>query len=336
MEELDLSCKQPWNTAESFRKKTLCEVNAVLSKADEHLLVEEINHIVNRTFRACTKNLSSSKEDQQLVFDDVCKFLNCLFQDVRIKKFYNNAPIVSLEDYTASPLGKKLLHVIYGKEWKLFYKDIITWGNCHHRTLILDHIFDVLQKKWLSLRKKIFIYKTDALHSFLLVEFDGKKYLADVFGENDDLGSIISPLETISQQPKNFFLSHLSLDKENHGFSSFDHAKDFTHELAKRETSNVRLCFKPNLDGNSQEIEITINSESMLFSLGDTNYTLFFDKKITLPKKMKGGQILDFLMRNAQWDKKSKQEISRYLSMIHNKIDPKKLYAIFNTHSNEN
>jgi hypothetical protein len=134
-----------------------------------------------------------------------------------------------------------------------------------------------------------------------LVEFDSKKYLADVFGENTDLNTIISPLETISQLPNNLFLSHLSLDKENHGFSSFSSAKEFIEELSQKVTNNIKLCFKPNLDGEvSQEIAMTINNESMLFSLGDNNYSLFFDKDIYLPKKMKSKQILDFLMKNAQ------------------------------------
>jgi hypothetical protein len=134
-----------------------------------------------------------------------------------------------------------------------------------------------------------------------LIDFDGTKYLADVFGENTDLNTIISPLETIAQLPNNLFLSHLSLDKENYSFSSFSSAKEFIEEISQRATNNIKLCFKPNLDGEaSQEIEMTINNESMLFSLGDNNYTLFFDKDIRLPKKMKSNQILDFLMKNAQ------------------------------------
>ncbi|MEI7562513.1 MAG: hypothetical protein WCJ39_02045 [bacterium] len=106
MEEFHLSQKLDNNiSAEAFRKKTLCEVNTVLSQHyNDEDFVGQIHHIVERTLRVCTKNLSASKANQEESFEHVCNFLNCLFQDVHIKKFYNTAPVIGLEEYETVPL----------------------------------------------------------------------------------------------------------------------------------------------------------------------------------------------------------------------------------------
>lgn len=87
-----------------------------------------------------TSKITADPTVQKQVFDGVAHFLNTAFGNINIRKFHNTAPNISFGEYNELSLGKKIVSTIYGKEWKLFYKDIITGGNCHHWTLILKAV----------------------------------------------------------------------------------------------------------------------------------------------------------------------------------------------------
>ena len=308
------------------------QINEILADPQEGFQYE-IDHLLNRILSASARKITPENSTQKLVFDGVCHFFNTAFANINIKKFYNTAPNILLKEYDHLSLGEKVVHNIYGKEWKIFYKDIITGANCHHRTLILDELFDKLQKAWLKIKKRIVLYSDIEGHSFLVIEFQGIQYIADVFGENDRIGQVISPLHSLQSLPQSPLPDKLSFLKKydkSKSIQYFDNRDDFTEHLTQKPSHNIKLTFRPKIDeSNYKEIEIIINNEAISCTVGDKSYKLFIQKWLLLPKKLRKTGVIDYIIQHTTGDQKSKQEIGKYITMIRKKINPQKIYNLF-------
>lgn len=167
----------------------------------------------------------------------------------------------------------------------------------------------------------------------MLLEFQGKQYIADVFGENTRIDNIITPLSVLQKLPQTPLPSHFSFQKQHdksRAMEFFDNQTAFTDYLHHRPTRNIKLTFRPKIDETHyDDVEIVINDEAILCTIGERSYTLFIDKKFTLPKKLSKTQVIDYIMQHAEGDKKAKQEIATYINMVRKKINPQKLYEVF-------
>lgn len=312
--------------------KTMNQINEILANPREWFQ-NDIDHLLTRVLAVSTRKITPDAADQKLVFDGVCHFLNTAFINIDVKKFYNTAPNVSLELYDQLSFGEKIVHTIYGKDRKLFYHDIVTGANCHHWTIILDSLFDKLQKAGLQINKRIVLYSVVEWHSFLLIEFQGKQYIADVFGESGRIGNIVSPvdkLRTLSQSPLAEKFSFQKKYDKDKTIQYFDTRAEFVSHLSQKPSNNIKLLFKPKIDGvEYNEVEIVISDESILCVVGEKSYVLFVEKWLAIPKKLSKTQVIDYVLQHATGDKKSKQEINTYMAMVRKKINPQKLYEIF-------
>jgi hypothetical protein len=140
----DISQEKSINGAKGAQK-TIGQINAILADPADHF-EQDIDKLLRRTLAVSAKKITPNAADQKEVFDSICHFLNTAFANINIKKFYNTAPNISFHEYNQLPLGEKFAHNVYGKEWKLFYKDAVSGGNCHHWTLMLNDCFHYLQK----------------------------------------------------------------------------------------------------------------------------------------------------------------------------------------------
>ena len=312
--------------------KTMEKINEILANPTEGFQ-NDIDHLLTRILAISARKITPEDSDQKLVFDGVCHFLNTAFANINIKKFYNTAPNILLKDYDHLSLGEKVVHNIYGKERKLFYKDIVTGANCHHRTIILDELFDKLLIAGLKIKKKIVLYSDIEGHSFLVIEFQGIQYIADVFGENDRIGQVISPLRSLQSLPKSPLpdkLSFLKTYDKSKSIQYFDNRNDFTEHLTQKPSNNIKIIFRPKIDeSNYKEIEIIINNEAINCTIGDKSYKLFIQKWLVLPKKLHKTEVIDYIIQHTTGDQKAKQEIGKYITMIRKKINPQKIYNLF-------
>jgi len=311
------------NCSSSYRLPNIVQkINHIL-KYPEDDFDESIDNILERIIVASTKRLYPDKESQKQFFVQFCDALNWSFKNIHIKKFYNTAPLKSLQEYSHMNLWEKLVNNIYGKEWKLFYRNQIEWGFCHHRTLLLYDIFERLKSRGLEIDYKIFMYPIMEWHSALFLYFQGEKYCADLFGEHHDINIVrkIHQWDTLYDEVKLAKKEWMiAMDKES-----------FIHYIDHRPYKNIRLLFKPDLDdGSSLEIDIAINKDSISIGVWDKSYVSFFKTGLQIPKKLHDGQVIDYLIQNSEWSKNIKQEIAKYLMMVRKKINPKKIRMLIN------
>ena len=305
----------------NFSKIIVDQLNETLANPEEDF-DKEINRVIKRMINISTRNLKEDEKSQKKFFDEVCNFLNSVFGNISIKKFYNTAPNKTLHEYADLSLWKQVVHNVYGKERRLFYRDQIWWWSCHHWTIFLNKIFDKLEKKWLKSSHRIAVYTDNGWHSMLLVEFQWQKYWADVFGdhEHNDLVRKVTKWDLLYDE-KDLLRRHQI---------KYMNKNDFVEYIEDKPYKTIKVIFKPKLeDACSEEIEITINSEDLLVRVGWKSYSVFLKKWFKIPKKIPDTKLVDYLIQNSLWDKKSKEEIAKYLSIVRHKINPDKLKSIF-------
>ena len=132
------------------------------------------------------------------------------------------------------------------------------------------------------IKKKIVVYSKTEGHSFLLIEFQGEQFIADVFGENDRINKIISPVDSLRHLSKSPLIDRFSFQKKydrDKTIEYFNDNEDFVEYLSNKPGNNIKLLFRPKIDETHyDEIEITINDESIICTVGDKSYILFVEK----------------------------------------------------------
>ncbi len=299
---------------------TVNHINHTLENPTEEFQIK-IDHILNKMINISTKKLDATPESQKEFFNQTCRFLNSIFSNMHIKKFYNTAPIQSLREYEKMSLWQQATHNIYGKERQLFYRSQIWWGSCHHWAIFLDKLFEKLKDKWLQIKNHIDLYSDIEWHSMVILEFQGEKYCADVFWEHDE--SIIRKIDKKDD---------IYEEKELHSRKQIEYFLDtglFAEHIEEKPFKNIKITFKPKLEWNcGKEITINIDCDAILISIEEKSYRAFF-KNIVIPKKMHQGEVIDYLIQNSVWDKKDKQEIAKYLSIVRKKINTDKIRKLF-------
>lgn len=310
-------------------------------------LIELINETIknpwdtfsNRINYMIEKALNWAKKDgnimdpwcQKRVFDEVVSFLNSLFKECRIKKFYNNIPSLNISQYEQKDLGGKFVNNIYGKERKLFYKKDLKWGSCHHWTILLENLFELLKKNWLLIESRIIAYNTKGGHSAVLLRFQWEEYIADIHGFNESSKKVINSTKELNKIYWTNEFSNFSFKKTHDGTKYyFNTTKEFAEYIEKREQTTGVIEFRPRLESNEEKdikiefwkggLSLSINGEMLKYTVD--NFTA--DKSYKNPY-----DAIEYFLKHTHWPKEHKQELGKYLTMIVTKVNREKIYNIY-------
>lgn len=311
-------------------KKTIYLINQTLKNPWEDFW-DRIDSILHRIIFSMNPNSLHTPELQKKIFDQIWDFLNGLFKEIHIKKFYNNIPKTNLSVYSKKNLWNQFVNNIYGKEWKIFYKDEVNGWDCYYRTVLLKNLFDILKAKWLDLQNRIFVYDENRWHSSLVIKFQWKIYLADYGLFNQIFGKMISPIEDLNWLYQKGHFTKISFNKKNDLWVRyFDEMKDFIDYISNKKINSAAIEFNPRLEsGKEKNIRIQFFKKYISLRINWKENTYLLKDKFILSQLCKHHrEILDCVIKWLVASKEEKQEIKIYFDMILSKIDPKKLYEV--------
>lgn len=295
------------------------KINSILAHPKNDFC-DQINTILERMLNYSIKNLNDDDVSQKNYFDHVCHFMNSLFGNIHIKKFYNTAPKISYHDYNQMNFGSQITHNIYGKDWQLFYRNEVWWWSCHHWTILFYNVLEKIKKGWIDIDFKIALYTETEWHSMIIMNFQWESYCIDIGKYNEDIIRKITTKDDIYNLPALLKAKEINL---------FNNIQDFVTTLEKKSFKNIRLIFRPKIENNdSKDIEITINNENITVSVEDKDYQVFTNN-IILPKKIRDWEVINYIIQNSKWNKIDKEEIMKYINIVRLKININRLKSLF-------
>jgi len=331
MEKQSESNQNPVNSKnKNISSKVTSLINETLANPWENFW-DRIDYIINKVISSIDpESIKDDELTQKKVFDEVCDFLNNLFKEIHIKKFYNTIPKTDLNSYAKKNLWNQMISNIYWKERKLFYKKEVNWWSCHYRSVFLKKIFDILKSKWFNIQDRIFLYDKNR-HSGVIIKFQWETYLADYWLFNQMFDRVISPitlLNGIYQDGKNDKFSFTK--KMDFWLKYFDETKDFIENINSKKLDSFWIEFNPRLnDWKEHNIRIRIYKKHITFRLNGEEKKYFFEKNFNLSKVCKNShETLDCLLWWLIAKKSEKQELKIYFDMIRDKINPQKVQEI--------
>lgn len=119
----------------------------------------------------CKLQLEKHPEDHEKIFEEICIFLNQMFEKLGVKVLYNTHPNLPLKWYKESSLGEQFLSNIVDKEEKLLERTEINGGTCYYWTIFLKQLFDRLKEIGIPLNTSIFVFNKPLGHAGLLIDY---------------------------------------------------------------------------------------------------------------------------------------------------------------------
>lgn len=330
------------------------EIGETIINPDSHI-IQKINNIINKSIRFISKNDIKKPETQKEVFEQIISFFNNIFSDIEIKKFYNNIPKTDLQSYSKKTLWEKFMHNIYGKQRKLFYKDIIEWGDCYYWTVLFKEFFDKLEKIWMNIQTNIFLYDNKWWgHAWVTINFQWKDYIIDISWFNANFGDlVIQSIDDLNKKSESNLFDNFSCEKikqykkqkskkHKNEIIFFSNIQDFVENVSKKEISNAVVEFNPNLDGeSSKNIRFDFYPNKILLTIDNAEHTFKSKNPKTIPN-ITNEKFFDYFISNIAYisskDKtkntpfknlEEKTILVKYLSIIRNKINISKLRQIY-------
>lgn len=346
-----------------FSDKISSEIWETISNPDENL-IKNLNSIINKSFRLISRSNLKDSQVQKEIFEQILSFLNNLFWNIDIKKFYNNIPKTNIKKYAEKSLWEQFIHNIYWKQRKLFYREEIGWWSCSYRTILLKHFFEELEKRWMKLKSDIFFFHNNDIngwrwHSGVIVLFQWKEYLADFSWFNSTTGvPIIQSVDDINKKyksnnfdcfrSKNIKKYYKLYDKKTDNprdLLFFHDTQTFAERWAKRWRKNATIEFVPKLDWeSSKEIKFEFRPNKIYLTIDDIQYIFTYKKENKISIDIPDEKFFDYFIshiQHLQTINKSTKEIinttweksifTKYLDLIREKISIQKLRKIYKT-----
>lgn len=312
-------------------KKTIHLINQTLKNPWDEFW-NRIDSIIKKVIFSIDSESIQDTLVQMKNFNEICNFLNGLFKEIQIKKFYNNIPKTTLSAYSKKNLWNQFINNIYGKERKIFYRDEITWWDCYYRTVFLKNLFDTLQSKWLDIQNRIFVYDENRWHSSVIIKFQWEVYLADYGLFNHAFGKIISPIDDLDglYQMKGF--TKVSFNRNSDiGVRYFDDTKKFVDYLSNKKINSAAIEFTPRLEEwKEKNIRIVLFKKYISLRINGQEKKYMIKDNFQLSHICKNPhEVLTCLLRWVIASKEEKHEINIYFDIIRNKLNPQKIYEIF-------
>lgn len=147
---------------------------------------EKLYELTNELERFRDKFATKLKNNPEKLFDQLTDFLNYDLLKLIRRKFYNNAPNITVEAYAQSSLTDQYLNNMLNPNTNI--EGEYFGGSCFHRAIFLKKLIDSWDIKWL--KTQIVKYK-EGNHSFVLVSFQEESFKAEIHGKDN---KIIEPL----------------------------------------------------------------------------------------------------------------------------------------------
>lgn len=307
-------------------------INETLSNPWENFW-DRINYIIDKLIFSIDQDTIRCEDIQKETFDKMCNFLNHFFEEIKIKKFYNNIPKIDLKKYSEKNIGNQIISNVYWKEWKIFYRNEVNWWDCYYWTILLKTIFDKLKSRWLNIQNRIFVYDEDRWHASVIIKFQWEIYLADYWLFNQMFNRVISPIETFNWLYQRWLFTKVSFNRTNDvGIRYFDETNDFIKYINNKKINSAAIEFNPRLmDWKDHSVRIELFKNYITFNLNGRKNKYYFNSDFKLLQLCKNSnEVLDCIIRWLIADRQEKNELKVYFDMIRNKINPKKIYEIFN------
>ena len=355
----------------SLKRKTKCQIFSdkitdeiwkTIENPDENL-TQNLNKIINKAFRLISKNNLDDSDIQKEIFEQILSFLNDLFWKFEIKKFYNNIPKNDIKKYSEKNLWEQFIHNIYWKQRKLFYREEIGGWSCSYWTILFKHFFEELEKRWMDLKSEIFFYPNNDIsgwrwHSWVIVSFQWKEYLADFwwFNQNND-NPIIESIDNLNKIycSNNFDCFKSDAIKKYHKIQKKEKKKDntwllFFHDIwtfvdrrSQRARNNATIEFVPKLDWKeSKDVKFEFQSDKIYLTINGIQHIFIYKKNKKSLNDIPDENFFDYFIshiHHLQTTNKSTKEIikidwektifTEYLNLIRKKINIQKLRKIY-------
>ncbi len=355
------STEQEKTKCQIFSDKISNEIWKTIGNPDENL-TQSLNKTFNKVFKLISKNDLNNPNIQREIFEQILSFLNNLFWKVEIKKFYNNIPKTDIKKYSEKNLWEQFIHNIYWKQRKLFYRDEIWGWSCSYWTILFKHFFEELEKRGMNLKSEIFFYPNDDMdgwrwHSWVLVSFQWKTYLADFWGFNQNNDNQI--IESVDNLNKIYCTNNFDCfkddaikryyktpkkKKEKFKWPLFFHdVWTFTERRSQRARNNATIEFVPKLDWKqSKDVKFEFQPDKVYLTIDGIQHTFTYVKDGKTPRDIPDEKFFDYFISHIQHlqttDKSTKEIIkikwektifTEYLNIIREKISIEKLRKIY-------
>lgn len=344
-----------------FSNKISDEIWKTIENPDENL-TQSLNKTFNKVFKLISKNDLNNTDIQREIFEQILSFLNNLFWKIEIKKFYNNIPKTDIQKYWKKTLWEQFIHNIYWKQRKLFYRNEIGWWSCSYWTILFKHFFEELEKRWMNLKSEIFFYPNNDTngwrwHSWVIIFFQGKEYLADFWWFNSmSNNSIIQSIDALnklynsnnfdnfkSQNIKKYYTLQGKKKEKQKNLLFFHDIWTFTNRRSQRARKNATIEFAPKLDWkSSKDVKFEFQSDKIYLTIDGIQHIFSYKKDNKSLSDIPDEKIFDYFISHIQHlqttDKSTGEVIkikwektifTEYLNLIRNKISIEKLRKIY-------
>ena len=237
------------------------KVTKTILKLFDDIDDQDFLRIMNVQVEKFIKEVEKLKElhkDSEKILTIVLDFIENIFNNFDVKKFYNLTPNITYDEYANKQIGEQIINNVF--DWKLsaksinfIEKDYVKWWNCHHRSILIKKIFDTIKIKWVNCQ----IRRFPKWHSLTVFTYKNKYWFLDIIEEWKSL-----TLKEINSQWwfKNYEISNKVWYDEGSSIMDFDKAEKFAKHTDRENTKWVRLQvdrIKAEVFGDTLKVEIT-------------------------------------------------------------------------------
>lgn len=266
-------------------------VTKTLLKLFDDVEDQDFLRIINTQVEKLIKEVEKLKEihkDSETILIIVLDFIENIFKNFDIKKFYNLTPNISYDEYANKPIWEQIINNIF--DWKLsnksvnfIEKDYIKWWNCHHRSILIKKIFDSIKIPWVECQ----IRRFPKWHSLAVFIYNYKYWFLDMIEEWRvlDLKEISSKWSF-----KNYEIANKVWYDEGSSIMDFNTLESFSTHTDRENTKWIRLQIdriKAEVDWDMLKIEITKDKwKKKNYEIKLNKYTKAYNKKDFINKIM--------------------------------------------------
>jgi len=263
-------------------------------------------HIINTQVEKFLKEAEKIKEihqDSEKTVEIILDFIQNIFNNFDVKKFYNLTPNISYKEYLEKPIWEQILNNIF--DWKLWNKNLnfiekeyVKWWNCHHWSILIKKIFDSIKIPWVDCQ----IRRFPQWHSFIMLFYKENFWVFDIIEK--DISSWLKELNS-----KWWFKNYEIINKINYDDNSsimdFSDLDRFAKYTDKEHTKWVRLQI--------DRIKAEVNWDVLMLEITKDNWRQKNKYEITLNKKTWKYDKQDFIIKTIPRIKRALNIISKKL-----------------------
>ncbi len=275
------------STADTIKvTKTILKLFDDIEDAD---FLRIINTQVDKFIKDVEKIKEIHNNDPEKVLIIVLDFIENIFKNFDVKRFYNLTPNVSYDEYANKPIWEQIINNIFDgklsdKNANFIEKDYVKWWNCHHRSILIKKIFDIVKIPWVDCQ----IRRFPKGHSLLSFELNNKYWFLDMVEDWK-----VMTLKDVNSVWwfKNYEIANKVWYDEGSSVMDFASVEKFAKHTDKENTKWIRLQIdriKAEVEWDMLKIEITKDKwkKKKHYEIRLNKYTKAYNKKEFINKIM--------------------------------------------------